>query len=270
MKYTKIPTNTFQNLVLNAGIICRNFDPATGEASGQIGATSGGNSFSAVPEYSDFGEDIDNCPKKTKELMKLTNWAISLSGTLVTADAATIKLLCAVADISGNKITPRRDIDQSDFTNLWIICDYSDENEGASAGYIAINVMNALNTGGFTLQSEDNGKAKFAFTFEAHFSLNAQDTVPFEVYVNGGAGSTPYISLDTHNIELAVGEDYALTYSVNPSDATITYTSASGTIASVSNGVISGVAAGNTIITASITEDGVTYSDTVTVVVTAG
>jgi hypothetical protein len=68
-KYTKIPTDTFQKLVINAGIICKNFDPATGEASNQIGATTGGLSIAVVPEYSDFGEDIDNCPKNMMELL---------------------------------------------------------------------------------------------------------------------------------------------------------------------------------------------------------
>lgn len=68
MKFTKIPVDTFQKLQINAGILTTDFTPATGTIgeAGQIGATTGGVNFSATPEYSDYGEDIDNCPKNTK------------------------------------------------------------------------------------------------------------------------------------------------------------------------------------------------------------
>lgn len=64
MKFTRIPENTFKQLQLNAGIIASDFDPATGEVAEEdlIGATTGGTNFVAEPEYSDYGEDIDNCP----------------------------------------------------------------------------------------------------------------------------------------------------------------------------------------------------------------
>lgn len=65
MKYTKIPEDTFKQLQINAAILLSEFTPATGtfEASSQIGATTGGISFTATPTYTDFGDDIDNCPK---------------------------------------------------------------------------------------------------------------------------------------------------------------------------------------------------------------
>lgn len=65
MKYTRIPVDTFQKLQMNAGVLARNFDPETGEVAEEdlVGATTGGISFSANSEFTDFGEDIDNCPK---------------------------------------------------------------------------------------------------------------------------------------------------------------------------------------------------------------
>nr|DAW02705.1 MAG TPA: major tail protein [Caudoviricetes sp.] len=65
MKFTKIPSDTFQKLQLNAGILATEFTPATGEVGpdSQIGATTGGINFTAAPTYSDMGENIDNCPK---------------------------------------------------------------------------------------------------------------------------------------------------------------------------------------------------------------
>lgn len=65
MKFTQIPQDTFKELVLNAGVLLSAFSPDTAEvADGTIiGATSGGLTFAATPSFSDFGEDIDNCPK---------------------------------------------------------------------------------------------------------------------------------------------------------------------------------------------------------------
>ena len=41
-------------------------------------------------------------------------------------------------------------------------------------------------TGGFQIQSTDSGKGQFAFSFMGHYSMAAQDTVPYEVYVKAG------------------------------------------------------------------------------------
>ena len=76
--------------------------------------------------------------------------------------------------------------------------------------------------------------------------------------------------MNTHSTSVAVGGTVTLTATTVPSSATVTWSSASTQKATVSGGVVTGVAAGNTIITASITVDGVTYSDTCTVVVEAG
>ena len=185
MKYTKIPETTFQNLQLNAGVLLSAFDPGTATVSNEsiIGATTGGVNFTATPTFSDYGEDIDNCPKNRKELKKLDSWEISMSGTYVTVDANAVKSLVGAADVSGNKITPRNDLKLTDFADVWWVGDYSDHNGETNGGFVAIHMMNALSTGGFAIKSSDNGKGNFAFTYTAHYSMDAQDTVPFEVYV---------------------------------------------------------------------------------------
>ena len=188
MKYTKIPETTFKNLQLNAGVLLSDFDPETAEVANEaiIGATTGGVNFTATPTFSDYGEDIDNCPKNMMELKKLDAWEISMSGTYVTVDVNAVKDLVGAADVSGNKITPRNDILLSDFVDVWWVGDYSDQNGEKNGGYVAIHMMNTLSTGGFAIQSSDNGKGNFAFTYTAHYSMDAQDTVPFEVYVKAG------------------------------------------------------------------------------------
>lgn len=192
MKYTKLPETAFKNLQLNAGVLLSDFDPETAEAANNaiIGATTGGVNFTATPTFSDYGEDIDNCPKNMKELKKLDSWEISLSGTYVTVDANAVKALVGAADVSGNKITPRNDLKLTDFTDVWWVGDYSDQNGETNGGFVAIHMMNALSTGGFAIQSSDNGKGNFAFTYTAHYSMEAQDTVPFEVYVKAGTAES--------------------------------------------------------------------------------
>lgn len=190
MKFTKIPTNTFETIQINAGVLLSEFDPTSPTVTDAkiLGATTGGITFTATPTYSDYGEDIDNCPKNTKELKKLDDWDIKCSGTFVTVSAALAGQLAAAADVTvaSGKITPRRDIALTDFKDLWLVGDYSDKNGETNGGFVAIKMMNTLSTGGFQLKTSDKAKGQFAFEFTAHFSMDAQDTVPFEIYVKAG------------------------------------------------------------------------------------
>lgn len=195
MKYTKIPENTFQNIQLNAGVLLSSFTPSSATVSEDaiIGATTGGINFTATPTYIDFGEDIDNCPKNMKELKKLDSWEAKCSGTFVTVDTAVAKSLIGAADIGTSdttKVTPRNDLAQADFSDIWIVGDYSDKNGDTNGGFIAIHMMNALSTGGFQIQTADKAKGQFAFEYTAHYSMSAQGTVPFEVYVKAGTAES--------------------------------------------------------------------------------
>lgn len=191
MKFTKIPTDTFEKLQLGAGILMTSFDPSTASVtdSAILGATSGGMSFTATPSFSDFGEDIDNCPKNTMELKRLDEWEAKMSGTLVTCSAAVVKSMLGAATTSGTgavKVLPLNEITTSDFNALWWVGDYSDHNGAQNGGFIAIKLLNSLSTGGFALTTTDKQKGKFAFEYTGHYSISAQDTVPFEIYVKAG------------------------------------------------------------------------------------
>ena len=188
MKYTQIPQDTFKELVLNAGLLLSAFTPATAEVADDaiIGATTGGMTFAATPTFSDFGDDIDNCPKNTKELKRLDGWEVKLSGTFVSVNATNAKAMVAAADESSGNITPRNDIADADFKDIWLVADYSDKNGATKGGYIAIHMLNGLSTGGFQLKTGDKSKGQFAFEFTGHYSITAQDTPPFEIYVKAG------------------------------------------------------------------------------------
>lgn len=195
-KFKQIPADTFKKLQLDAGILTTDFDPATGEltASNIVGATSGGVSFEATPSFTDFGEDIDNCPKNTKELKKLDSWEAKMSGTFVTMDTNVAKSVVGTADIASDdpaKVVPRNSVDTGDFEDLWWVGDYSDVNEDGTsagkAGFIAIKLINALSTGGFKIQSGDKAKGTFEFEYTGHYSIDHIDVVPFELYIKAGS-----------------------------------------------------------------------------------
>lgn len=188
MRFTKIPVDTFQNLQINAGFLTTDFIPSTGVAAPYF-ATTGGISFATNPEYEDFGEDVDNCPKNTKELKRLVAVAPALSGNAVTVDHNVVKKLIGGATIDSStagvkKITPNLALNAStDFDDIWFVGDYSDNNDDSNGGGIAIHLLNGLNTAGFQLTTTDRGKGQFAFEFTGHMSISAQTTLPFEVYI---------------------------------------------------------------------------------------
>lgn len=189
MKFTQIPTTAMEEMQLNAGVLLSSFTPSTAEVSGIIGATTGGIKFASTPTFKDFGDDVDNCPKNMMELKRIESIDVKISGTFVTVTAAVAKKLMAAADIGTSdqtKITPRNDLKTEDFADLWWVGDYSDKNGATNGGFVAIHVMNALNTGGFQLQSGDKSKGQFPFEFTGHYSIDSQDVVPYEVYIKAG------------------------------------------------------------------------------------
>lgn len=190
MKYTQIPNDTFQHLVLNAGILVDEFTPADGTIGNLLGATTGGITFNANPTYSDWGEDIDNCPNNTMELKRIDGYDPVMSGTFLTVTGSSLESLVGSAtktSTSGvDKVVPNNELSTTDFKEVWWIGDYSDKNTGATAGFMAIHLLNALNQTSLQITTTKNGKGQLAFEYHGHYSLNAQDTVPFEVYLKAG------------------------------------------------------------------------------------
>lgn len=138
-------------------------------------------------------ESCNNCPKNMKEFKRQDMVEAKMSGTFVNADTKTAKLLCGAADIDASdttKVVPRTDLKDSDFTDIWLVGDYSDKNGAKNGGFIAIHMLNALSTGGFQLKTADKAKGQFAFEFTAHYSLAEQDKVPYEIYIKAGTEET--------------------------------------------------------------------------------
>ena len=188
--FTVIPQSTFEEMQLDAGVLLTTFNPASPAAPADadiICATTGGISASCVPTYSDLGEDVDNCPINTKELKHLDSWLCTLGFTSLGVSPAQIKMALGVADIDGTdttKIVPRRDLEQTDFSDVWWVGDRAD------GGFVAIQLKNALSTDGFALTTTKAGKGQVAVTLTGHVSINAQDVVPMVFYSAEPTGAT--------------------------------------------------------------------------------
>lgn len=177
--FTRIPQNTFQELQLDAGILLYNFDPENPEVKDEdiICPTTGGINATCVPTYSDFGEDVDNCPVNMKELKHLDGWECGLSFTSLGTTPESIRLALGAADIEGEtKIVPRRDLSQNDFRDVWWVGDRAD------GGMVATCLKNALSTSGLSLQTTKNGKGQITVELMGHVSIDEQDVMPMEWY----------------------------------------------------------------------------------------
>lgn len=188
-KFTVIPQDTFEGLQLDAGVLLKKFDPETGnfEDADLICATTGGINPSCVPTYSDFAEDVDNAPNNLMEFKHLDGWECKMGFTSLGTSAESIRLALGAADIdtATGKITPRRSVKLTDFSDVWWVGDRAD------GGMVAIRLINALSTGGFSLQTTKNGKGQVTMELTGHVSIKDQDTMPMEFYsagpVDGGS-----------------------------------------------------------------------------------
>lgn len=186
--FTVIPTNAFDALQMDAGVLLKTFNPANPAAPADadiICATTGGINPSCVATYSDFGEDVDNVPNNMKEFKHLDGWDCKISTTGLGTSPELIKLALGAADIDGTNtsmIVPRRDLAQTDFSDIWWVGDK------ANGGCVAIQLKNALSTGGFSLQTTKNGKGQVSIELTGHVSINAQSEVPMVFYSIDGGG----------------------------------------------------------------------------------
>jgi hypothetical protein len=181
-KFTVIPKNTFDSLQLDAGVLLKKFDPSNVTAPADediVCATTGGITASCVPTYSDVGSDVDNCPNNAKELKHLDSWDCKMSTTSLGTDAENIRLSLGAADIdteNKSKIVPRKDLSQDDFKDLWWVGDKT------NGGCVAIQLKNALSTGGFSLKTTKNGKGQISLELTGHVSIEKQDEMPMVFY----------------------------------------------------------------------------------------
>lgn len=274
-RFTVIANDAFDALQVDAGVLLTNFDPAnpyvTPASADILATTTGGINPTCVPTYSDYGEDVDNVPNNMMEFKHLDGWEAKMAFSSIKFNAANTKWALGAADTEllsngVTKVKPRRDLSLADYQDLWWVGDK------ANGGAYAIKLLNALSTGGLNIQSTKNGKGTNSIEVTGHVSIDAQDVMPMEIYdiPPEDAPVYPDLTLDRANVTIEEGEKAQLTAKTTPAGQTVTWTSSDSEVATVSNGEITGVAEGTAVITASMTYDGVTYTDTCNVTVEAG
>lgn len=184
--FNAVSSDVFDNLQLEAGVLLNSFNPdSPSEPSDStiICATSGGVNPTCVPTYADYGEDIDNVPPNTKELLRITGWECKLSFSSPEATPEMIKMALGAADLTAATTTkaasiiPRSELDDSDFQNVWWVGDIAD------GRMVAIKLVNALSTGGFSLQSSKDSKGQFTYELTGYVSIEDTSEIPMEFYI---------------------------------------------------------------------------------------
>jgi len=212
MRFTKIPKSTFDDLQVEAGILLKNFDPTTGAFDDDdiLTATTGGITVNIKPSFSDFGEDVDNCPNNTKELKRIDEVEVSVATTALNISEDNVLYLLSAADKDAEtgKITCRRELVSSDFKDLWYVGDM------ANGGFVAVKIINALSTDGFSLKTSKKGKGNVSITLTGHYSIENIDEVPVELYLGGEEES--YVALSEDTLNLTEGDVVILDVQYNP------------------------------------------------------
>lgn len=267
-RFTQVKPDAFKDIQVEAGVITTSFDPANPilDRTKILCVTTGGINPTCKPSYTDYFEDLDNVPNGTMEGKQLDSWECGLATTIVDVTPAGVKLGLGAADIDSNdstRITPRSTLKLSDFTpSIWWVGDRAD------GGFFAIQMLNALSTEGFSLQTTKKGKGTMSLNIMGHFSMNAIDTVPMNFYVVEGDDSSTSLILDKSSLAVEAGNTATITATTTPAGKTVTWQSLDTSVATVSGGVVTGQAAGTTQIIASFIDDDVTYVAMCTVTVT--
>lgn len=127
-------------------------------------------------------------------------------------------------------------------------------------------------TASLTIDSTKADPTKLAALEDALYGTSDSDPylpLPSEVIEMMGGANTFDITLNRANATVQVGKSIVLKATTVPSGKTVTWESSATGKATVSNGIVTGVATGDSTITASFTESGHTYSDTCAVTVVA-
>ena len=183
--FTKVASDAFEALQLDAGVLLTAFDPANPYTpptdAAILATTTGGINPVCEPTYEDFGEDVDNVPNNMMEFKKLTGWNCTMGFSSIKFNAANVAWSLGASTVSTltngvKKIIPNRNLSLADFADLWWVGDK------ANGGAFAVKLKNALSTGGLNIQSSKNGKGTNQVTITGHVSINDQNDMPMEFY----------------------------------------------------------------------------------------
>lgn len=186
--YSGFTSKTAENLLLDAGAFFTNFDinvdtfDSAVAAGKLLGATRGGGNFSAVPEIRSI--EVDGIKGKAKGVQVIDSWEVKMTASVleVTLGGLAKALVASSLDTSSSTkydiLTAKNDIFDADYiSNITFV-----GKKSGTVEPIIIQIYNALNTTGLTLQTQDKGEAVIAMEFEGHYDSDDLDSPPFSFY----------------------------------------------------------------------------------------
>lgn len=186
--YSGFTADTAKNLLLDAGAFFVNFDVEvdmfdTAIAAGKlIGATRGGGQFEAKPEIRSI--EIDGVKGKAKGLQVIDSWGVKMTASVleVTKDGLARALTASEVTTSANNkydvIKAKNYIDLEDYIeNITFI-----GKKSGTVEPVIIQIYNAINTSGLSLQTKDKDEAVIAMEFEGHYDAAELDNPPFAIF----------------------------------------------------------------------------------------
>lgn len=187
-KYSGFTAKTAENLLLDAGAFFVDFDVdedtfETAVTAGKLlGATRGGGQFSAVPAIRRI--EVDGVAGSAKGLTVIDSWAVRMGANIleVSKDVILRALAATEVDSSTNEnydiIKAKNFIELTDYIdNVTYVGTLSGSNEP-----VIIQVLNALNTTGLTLQTQSKNEAVIALDLEGHYDADELENPPFAIY----------------------------------------------------------------------------------------
>jgi len=222
--YSGYTAETPKSLLLDAGAFFKNFYVGTDTfasavtAGKLIGATSGGGTFSAIPTIRKI--EVDGIKGAAKGLQVIDEWVITLMANVKEVKKSTIQNALAASSVdtatSANYdiITAKNEIALTDYIDniTWV---------GLLSGTnapVVIQVYNALNTGGLTVNVADKAEAVLALTFMGHYTDTDLNTPPFKIYYPKAITNT--VDDADHTFSKAAPADIVLT--ITSSDNAVT------------------------------------------------
>lgn len=186
--YSGFTAETAENLLLDAGAFFTNFDIETDDfetavtAGKLLGATRGGGQFSAVPEIRRI--EVDGVKGAAKGLTVIDSWEVKMAANVLEVTLEGLKKALTAGEVDS---TTNTEYDILKAKNYIELTDYIDNitfvgKKSGTAEPVIIQVYNALNTAGLTIQTQDKGEAVIAMEFEGHYDSTELDSPPFAIY----------------------------------------------------------------------------------------
>jgi len=181
-------SKTPEHLLLDSGAFFKNYDvtkdtfESAVTAGKLIGATRNGGKFDAIPEIRQIEVDGVKGPAKGLEMLDAWNVTIGANVLEITKDTLAMALASTEVDSTTNE---KYDIIKAN--NVIELDDYIDNitwvgTLSGSEEPVIIQVLNALNMGGLSLQTQMKNEAVTALNFTGHYTADDLNTPPFVIY----------------------------------------------------------------------------------------